>query len=206
MVEAAAAYEAALARLELSGALAALGRDPPAAAEEEARIAGLEPHGFFRALLAPDITARLRPGAPAAIEDTGAALERALRAEAARAGDVDGLKAPLWTALGDMVINASGAATTPAHVDGLPPLDIASPQARSIDPTSALCAAAPLREPMAEGDRERVVELLSWTRDAIAGVSSLALSLVKGCGLVLLGGGKSCVCDEFHAARRALWV
>ena len=25
-------------------------------------------------------------------------------------------------------------------------------------------------------------------------------------GLVLLGGGKSCVCDEFHAARRALWV
>ena len=36
LVESAAAYEAALARLELSGALAALGRDQPAAAEEQA--------------------------------------------------------------------------------------------------------------------------------------------------------------------------
>ena len=41
LVEAAAAYEAALARLELSGALAALGRDQPAAAEEEAGRAAL---------------------------------------------------------------------------------------------------------------------------------------------------------------------
>ena len=41
LVEAAAAYEAALARLELAGALAALGRDQPAAAEEEAGRAAL---------------------------------------------------------------------------------------------------------------------------------------------------------------------
>ena len=41
LIEAAAAYEAALARLELSGALAALGRDQQAAAEEEAGRATL---------------------------------------------------------------------------------------------------------------------------------------------------------------------
>jgi DNA-binding CsgD family transcriptional regulator len=41
LIEAAAAYEAALARLELSGALAALGRDGQAAAEEEAGRATL---------------------------------------------------------------------------------------------------------------------------------------------------------------------
>ena len=41
LVESAAAYEAALARLELAGALAALGRDQPAAAEEQAGRAAL---------------------------------------------------------------------------------------------------------------------------------------------------------------------
>ena len=41
LVESAAAYEAALARLELASALAALGRDQPAAAEEEAGRAAL---------------------------------------------------------------------------------------------------------------------------------------------------------------------
>ena len=42
LAESAAAYEEALARLELAGALAALGRDPAAAAEEEAGRAALE--------------------------------------------------------------------------------------------------------------------------------------------------------------------
>ncbi len=40
----------------------------------------------------------------------------------------------------------------------------------------------------------------------VPGADMLARALIEAGALVLLGGGKSCVCDEFHAARRALWV
>jgi HEXXH motif-containing protein len=142
--------------------------------------------GVFRVLLAPEVTARLRLGLRPNLPVVGELLAGALETEAAAAGAPVSVSGPSWTALGDRLVLPSGKVRTPAFVECYPPIDVASPQARSIDPVTALCGDEIVRDPLANPECERLVEVLAEARQRIAAASPLADELIRGCGIVLV--------------------
>jgi HEXXH motif-containing protein len=152
----------------------------------ETLLAGSSAETVFRVLLAPEVTAKLRIGIKPDLRALGELLVGALETEAAAAGAPVSVAGPSWTALGDRLVLPSGEVRTAAFVEGYPAVDVASPQARSIDPVTALCGDAIVREPLAEEETARLVEILAEARDRIAAASPVADELVRGCGIVLV--------------------
>lgn len=135
--------------------------DPALARNAKDLVERLPATNFFRVLLAPELTARLRSMASSRVTDTGRMLVRGLDAEMACLGRGVHVSEPTWTVLGDTVVYPSGEVRVPVRIAGLPPIDVESPQACSIDPVAGKCSAYARRAPMPEMQRRIVSDLLA---------------------------------------------
>lgn len=110
--------------------------------------------------LAPQVTAASLPGRAQHAAALADVLEVVLRAEHLRDGHGPGdLTAPVATARGDLVLNPDGTRIEAVRVPGLPPADLDSPHARTVDLTGAALTTKP-RPPMLSVDRDLTTQRL----------------------------------------------
>jgi len=154
--------------------------DNERASQLELLMSQAHPRSILRVLTAPEVTRRLRVRTSNSILDCAHFLATALAAEAAVRG-TSSIETPMWTAVGDKFVSPLGEISVPLCVDGYQAIDVASPQARSMDPSSAICKKRICRAPISGSVRTRVEDLLIEGSEGIQAVSTFAWALVSGC-------------------------
>lgn len=167
----------------LAGFAGGLHRTHPDVFEELMRaVTGATAQDLERVIIAPRVTQRLRTCASPSEAATLAQdiAEHLATEEAVRSRR--GLGESTWTALGDAELGPDGSVRRPVVVDGLYSVDVASPQALSMDAQSSLCGQE-CRPPLTRTDILAIQRRLEEAMDLLSAAAPPFAALVSTCAL-----------------------